>query len=136
MPLPFKPSEVRILIVEDNHINRAVFLKQLQQMEYDVAAVKNGQEAVDYYLEQTVDIILMDCAMPVMDGYEATARIRQEQQQQDHSPIIIGITAFAMPEHRQKCLAAGMNDYLPKPVYIKDLKAMLEQKIMDLAIAP
>ena len=127
MPDSFQSSKVRILIVEDDHINRSVFLKQLQRMEYDVAAVENGLEAADYCLEQSVDMILMDCAMPVMDGYEATARIRQEQRQQGYEPIIIGITASMFPGDRQKCLAAGMDDYLPKPVYTKDLKAVLKK---------
>ncbi|AFY36690.1 response regulator receiver protein [[Leptolyngbya] sp. PCC 7376] len=134
MPKSSQPFLTRVLIVEDDHINRAVFSKQMEQMQYDVASVKNGKEAAEYCSNNCVDIILMDCAMPVMNGYEAATKIRQEQYEQSHSPVIIGITAYAMPGDRQKCLAAGMDDYLAKPVYIKDLKTMLDKWSQPLAV--
>lgn len=119
-------NNFNILVAEDNFINRSVLLKQLQMAGYEVHGVVNGQEAVLFCQEHRVDCVLMDCQMPVMSGYEATLLIRQ-QSSADHPVVIIGLTANALPGDRQKCLDAGMDDYLAKPVFGKDLLATLEK---------
>jgi two-component system, sensor histidine kinase len=114
---------IKILIAEDNVINRSVLMKQLQVLGYEVQGVVNGQEAVVFCQNHEVDCILMDCQMPIMSGYEAAFLIRQ----QEINVVIIGLTANALPGDREKCLDAGMDDYLAKPVFVKDLKETLDK---------
>ena len=105
--------EARILVAEDNATNREVALAQVRKLGYQADAVANGVEALEAIERQRYDLVLMDCEMPVMDGLEATRRIRQSI----HPGIpIIALTADAMPSDRDRCLAEGMNDYLAKPV--------------------
>lgn len=127
-------SSVNVLFVEDNTINRRVILKQLELLKCNVTAVKNGLEAVEFCRQQVVDLILMDCLMPVMDGYEATQHIRQDQLSKNKSTIIIGITAHAFTSDRHRYLEAGMNDFLIKPVFLKDLRAAIAQWSQPIAI--
>ncbi len=103
----------RILVAEDNATNRDVALAQLRKLGYEATAVANGAEAVDAIGHGAYDLVLMDCEMPVMDGFEATRRIRASLQ--PRIPIV-AITANAMPADRARCLREGMNDYLAKPV--------------------
>jgi light-regulated signal transduction histidine kinase (bacteriophytochrome)/CheY-like chemotaxis protein len=119
----------RILVVEDTPLNQELTLKMLQNLGYAAEAVNNGQEALDRLATQTCDLVLMDCQMPVMDGYEATRQLRQQEteQPQPNRTTVVGVTAHAMMGDRAKCLAAGMDDYLSKPVRLKDLKACLEK---------
>ena len=115
----------RILIVEDNEINQKVAARMLAKIGYPFVIAANGREAVSAVLCDRFDAILMDCQMPVMDGYEATAAIRRhESGSRRHTPII-AMTANAMRGDREKCLAAGMDDYIPKPVRPKDLEELL-----------
>jgi signal transduction histidine kinase/ActR/RegA family two-component response regulator len=112
----------RILVAEDNPVNRAVALGLLRKSGYEGVAVSHGGEAVEAVLSGGYDLVLMDCQMPVMDGFEATRRIRQSA----HADIsIVAVTADAMPSDRDQCLREGMNDYLPKPLELGALKAML-----------
>lgn len=112
-----------ILIVEDNAVNRKVLLKQVEMLGYEVLAATNGEEALKVWDQQAVDLIFMDCLMPVMDGYEATTMIRErERLNPEKKSVIIGLTASALPGDREKCLAAGMDDYLAKPAFVVDLK--------------
>jgi CheY-like chemotaxis protein len=116
-PEPVTPilhhEEARILVAEDNATNRLVVLAQLKKLGYNAVAVNNGSEAVEALGNAVWDLILMDCQMPVMDGYEATRQIRKS----GHPDIpIIALTASAMRTDQDRCLAAGMNDYLSKPV--------------------
>jgi len=112
----------RILIVEDNPVNREVLMAQLSRLGYQAAAAENGAEAVKALANAEYDLVLMDCHMPVMDGFEATQRIREVHR----SDIpIVAVTADAMPADRDRCLQAGMNDYLAKPVELQRLSAML-----------
>ena len=121
-------SRLQILVVEDNSINQRVTLAQLRKLGFAAEAVANGVEALAAVSRRHLDIVLMDCEMPEMDGYEATRRIRQrEKEQPNHSCRIIAMTANALAGEREKCLAAGMNDYLSKPVGLMDLKAALER---------
>ncbi|HCY87652.1 MAG TPA: hypothetical protein DHV36_21135 [Desulfobacteraceae bacterium] len=127
-------SAVKLLLAEDNHINKKVALGALRKMGLSADAVTNGQEVLDALSEEDYDLVLMDCQMPRMDGYEATRRIRSGNTEVRNPDIpIIAMTANAMKEDRTKCLDAGMNDYLAKPVKLKDLSAMLN-KWLDQAL--
>jgi len=105
----------RILVVEDNEDNRRILLYRLRKIgDFDIIETENGAEAVAAVVENPPDLIFMDLKMPVMDGWEATRRIRQLDQGKDIP--IIALTAQAMAGDEQKALANGCNDYLPKPV--------------------
>jgi PAS domain S-box-containing protein len=112
----------RILVAEDNAINREVILAQLRKLGFEGHAVENGAKALEAVQQESYDLVLMDCEMPEMDGFEATRRIRGSPQA---GIPIIAVTADAMPADQNQCLRAGMNDYLAKPVEL----AQLEEKL-------
>ena len=115
----------RVLVVEDNVLMRKLAKKQLENLNVTVELRKNGLEALDAVKNKTFDLVLMDCQMPELDGYEATLEIRKwESQIGGHVPIV-AMTAFAMEGDRENCLAAGMDDYLKKPVSLDDLQAVI-----------
>jgi CheY-like chemotaxis protein len=115
---------IRVLLADDAHINRLVGVAMLERLGCQVDVVANGAEAVDAVLGTHYDVVLMDCLMPVMDGYEATARIRTLEDGRRRTPII-ALTASAMVGDREKCLAAGMDDYLAKPLDRSALAAVV-----------
>ena len=117
-------SGVRVLLAEDNATNRFVITAQLKKMGYGVDTVENGMEAVAALQRKRYDVVLMDCQMPEMDGYEATRRIRVDEGSRRRTPII-AVTANALPQEQQECLAAGMDDYLAKPIRRQDLERVL-----------
>lgn len=120
---PNENGTLRILLAEDNRINRKVALGQLRQLGYRVDAVEDGLEVLQALARRPYGLVLMDCQMPEVDGYEASRRIRKMG-----IPVyIIALTANAMEGDRQRCLAAGMNDYVAKPVRVSALKAALER---------
>jgi PAS domain S-box-containing protein len=114
--------DARILVVEDNATNREVALAQLRMLGYRASAVNNGAEAVEAVQQESHDLVLMDCEMPVMDGFEATRRIRKSM---GSAIPIVALTADAMAGDRQRCLNEGMNDYIAKPVELGALEEVL-----------
>ena len=121
-------TEFRILLAEDNKINQKVALAMLNKAGYKVDLAENGKEAIKALEKVPYDIVLMDCQMPEMDGYEAAAVIRsQDSHVLNHNVPVIAMTAHAMKGDRETCLKAGMNDYLNKPVQPEDLVEMLEK---------
>jgi PAS domain S-box-containing protein len=122
-PIP-PPSELRVLVAEDNPVNQKVALFMLKGLGYRADLAGNGNEALALVLGAPYDVVLMDVQMPEMDGLEATHRIRAEVPA-SRQPVIIAMTANAMSDDRAECLAAGMNDYLPKPVRREQLAAAL-----------
>jgi signal transduction histidine kinase/DNA-binding response OmpR family regulator len=120
--------KIRILLVEDNRINQKVALKILSKIGYRADSVANGLEAMGALKKTNYNLVLMDCQMPELDGYEATKKIRQFKPDVKNFKIpIIAMTAHAMKRDREKCIEAGMNDYLTKPVKSKDLSQMLDK---------
>ncbi|MCS7225743.1 MAG: response regulator [Gloeomargarita sp. SKYB31] len=122
-------SPLRILLAEDNPVNQKVALKQLESLGYKADVAANGQEALEMALRFPYDLVLMDCQMPVLDGFAATRRLHELHQEGrlPQRPIVVALTANAMKEDREKCLAAGMDDYLSKPVNKEDLRQVLQR---------
>jgi CheY-like chemotaxis protein len=126
-------SDHRVLLVEDNRVNRMVALGLMKKMGLAADEAQNGQEAVEAVSRKRYDLVLMDVQMPVMDGFDATRRIREleEESRQNGSgqaPLpIIAMTAHAMQGDRERCLEAGMDDYLAKPISAGALAALLEK---------
>jgi len=121
------PAPIRVLVVEDNIVNQKVAVRMLEKFGCQVDVAANGKEAVDAVAVGVYHLCLMDCQMPKMDGFAATAVIREREAQTEKHLPIIAITANAMPGDRERCLAAGMDAYLSKPMKETELAAMLEQ---------
>src|SRR6185436_11252746 len=123
----------RVLLVDDNIINQKVAVRLLQQFGYSADIAGNGLEAIQALERKPYDVVFMDVQMPVLDGLEATRRIRARQAGDSPPPslaknlVIIAMTANAMQGDREKCVAAGMDDYVPKPVRPETLQQMIER---------
>lgn len=113
----------QLLVVEDNLVNQKVAVRLLEKKGYLVDAANNGQEAVDCCLAKTYDLVLMDCQMPVMNGFEASRAIREIA---GNMPII-ALTGDVMAEDKARCLAAGMNDVTHKPINFSELNLIIQK---------
>lgn len=124
---PVEPLQA--MLVEDNKINQRIALLHLEKLGLKIDLAENGQEALDKYLDKQYGLILMDIMMPVMDGFEATRKIREWEQENEHgsSTYIIAMTANAMKGDRESCLEAGMDDYISKPFKIEELQAAIQR---------
>ena len=118
-----------VLLVDDNENNRITATHQLARLGYRAAVATNGQEAVEALADagHPYDVVLMDCQMPEMDGFTATRAIREREQAEGRHVPIVAVTANAMQGDRERCLAAGMDDYLSKPVRLEPLRTILER---------
>jgi PAS domain S-box-containing protein len=133
----FAGHGARALVAEDNAVNQKVAIRILEKLGVRADVAGNGHEAVEMFRTIPYDIVFMDCQMPEMNGYEASTRIRQLEQSGSRVPIV-ALTAEAIQDCRDKCLRAGMDDYLPKPVKLEDLIVALEKHLQTrrLAVTP
>jgi len=115
----------RVLLVEDNAVNQMVARGMLSRLGYLVTSVANGKEALGLLEDKTFDLILMDCLMPVLDGYETTRLWREKEKEKGSHVPIVAMTASVVEGEQQRCLSSGMDDYLSKPVNIDELNAKL-----------
>jgi CheY-like chemotaxis protein/signal transduction histidine kinase len=119
-------SSLSILAVDDNPVNLKLLTAMLKKLGYQVTSVDSGVEAVELSKQQSFDLILMDCQMPEMDGYEATEKILTEQTQNNNTPIV-AVTANSTDSERQKCLDVGMSEFIPKPIRMNVLISCLNK---------
>jgi CheY-like chemotaxis protein len=122
-----KPRTERVLVVEDNQVNARLAVRQLQRLGFTAETAGNGREALDAHTREPYDLIFMDVQMPVMDGYEASAEIRRHEIRSRRHVPIVAMTANALNEDRDACLAAGMDDYVSKPVSLANLRIVLDR---------
>jgi two-component system, sensor histidine kinase and response regulator len=127
---PSQPAAVtrvtppRVLVVEDNAVNQKLAKRLLEKLGCRVDVAGNGKEAVEMIETFPFDIVFMDCQMPEMDGFEATRAIRQRESGKTHQ-VIVAVTANAMQGDREKCISAGMDDYISKPIARSELDQMM-----------
>jgi two-component system sensor histidine kinase/response regulator len=134
--LPQATHDQAILLVEDNPVNRQVTLRQLERLGYHADVAENGREACTRIMRRRFDVVLMDCQMPIMDGFEATRAIRQRESRTGGHVPIVAMTANALSGDRDRCVAAGMDDYLSKPVSLDELRVQLERWLSPQPASP
>ncbi len=121
---PGRVSQLRILLAEDNHVNQKVALQMLKKLGYSADVAANGLEVLQAMERQSYDIVLMDIQMPEMDGIDTARKIRERWP--NNGPKIIALTAYALDGDRERCIQAGMDDYISKPIQIEELRSVLE----------
>lgn len=126
MTRPQRSDGARVLLAEDNEVNQWVASRMLERLGCMVTVVRNGEEAIEAVLGGRFDLVLMDCQMPVVDGYAATEQIRSREP--DRTPII-ALTAHALAEDRRRCMQAGMDGFITKPVGLEDLRLVLDKYV-------
>ncbi|WP_129775275.1 PAS domain-containing hybrid sensor histidine kinase/response regulator [Peristeroidobacter soli] len=124
---PASTSQPRVLVVEDHAVNRMLATRLLARLGCEVEIAENGVIACERTLQQTYDLIFMDCQMPEMDGFEATRVIREREQAAGRHTPIVALTANAMSQDRDRCLQAGMDDYITKPYSVTDFERTLQR---------
>ena len=128
-PIDREPTTLPVLVVEDNPLNSKVIERVLEQLGFECQLTENGEQAVQAINQNLFCCVLMDCQMPVMDGYEATRQIRQSEESTGEHVPIIAVTANALAEDRNLCLQSGMDDYLKKPVSKQEVADVLEKYV-------
>lgn len=124
----------RILVVEDTLVNQKVTEAMLSQLGVDVDIADNGKRAIECWEKQRYDLIFMDCQMPVLDGYQASQRLRELENDVSYRTPIVALTANVTSEDRAACFASGMDDYVAKPVRKNDLKVALLKHLANLNV--
>ncbi len=128
---------LRVLVADDNHTNQLLAVKLVQRLGCEVTAVSGGQEALDALAQSRFDLVLMDCQMPLMDGLEATRRIRRGDAGATNARVpIVALTANAMVSDRESCLQAGMDDFISKPIEVERLNAAIKKFSRQPTAAP
>ena len=122
---------LRALVVDDYIVNQELNRELLQMMECEVEIAENGLVALEMYKNEPFDIVLLDIQMPEMDGYQFTKNVRETEEDSDKHTIIIAITANVFSGEKEKCLNAGMDDYIGKPIRSKNLEEILQQFFED-----
>jgi CheY-like chemotaxis protein/anti-sigma regulatory factor (Ser/Thr protein kinase) len=122
-------ATMKVLLVEDNAVNRIIAIKLLEQMGMEVGVAVDGQEAVDAFDSESYDLVLMDCQMPVMDGFDATVAIREREVERGGHVPILALTASAMEADKERCLSVGMDSFLAKPFTIHQLRAAIAAQL-------
>jgi len=122
-------ARLRVLLAEDNPVNQKLTVRLLESHGHSVVVVENGREALAMLAQQSFDVVLMDVQMPEMDGFAATARIRQQEQGTGQHLPIIALTAHALKGDQERCLAAGMDDYISKPFQPEDFYEVLARAV-------
>lgn len=124
-----KERHLKVLLCEDNEVNMKVVTTILKRFHFEVDFAENGQEALNKFIHVRYDFVLMDCMMPIMDGYEATKKIREiEQEREEKKPVLIfALTANVGLEDHEKCLKCGMDDFIPKPIKRESIENVVEK---------
>jgi CheY-like chemotaxis protein len=129
-------NRARILLVEDNAVNQTLAVRLLEKRGYTVAVTGNGREALARLAQEEFELVLMDMQMPEMDGFEATAAIREMEKSSGRHMPIVAMTANALKGDEERCLAAGMDAYISKPIRTNELFATLEVILNGVAVPP
>jgi PAS domain S-box-containing protein len=134
--VPAIESRLSVLVVEDNPVNSLVIRRLLEKQSHNVKTATNGQQALDMIEKENFDCVLMDLQMPVLDGFEATTAIRHKERMSGGHLPVIALTAHAIAGDRERCLAAGMDGYLTKPIVAKDVFATIDRILRELKTHP